>query len=99
MFDDLKMLFLVDTRQQDKADGAEQDKAEELAEPEQPPEGLTEGLAGYVVEFYGLLDEEGVDADAAGPGSPAEEGAAASARVWASSPSELSTSILALSPP
>ena len=63
---DLIVLFFVDPGKQDKADGTEEDKADELAEPEEPAEGLSVGLAGYVVELHCLLDEVGIDADAAG---------------------------------
>src|SRR5262249_7843722 len=55
-----------DAGQEDKADGAEQYKANELSEPEEPSQGLAGGLGGNAVEGDGFLYEERIGADAAG---------------------------------
>src|SRR6185312_727647 len=56
----------VNARKQDEAHRAEQHKAKELAEPEQPAEGLTVGKRRYTIEGHGLLNEQGIRTDAAG---------------------------------
>src|SRR5258708_3855389 len=66
MRNDLVMRFFVYTRQQDKTDYTEQDKAQELTEPQQPAQGLAIGQGRDIIKRDGLLYEQRISANATG---------------------------------